>query len=89
MLLENPVPEETEKEVMVEVPDGDDIQNWFTYHSPTEQTIPRFKSIREAGLALARTIMINCPESADRSAAIRKVREAVMTANASIACCGK
>jgi len=39
-------------------------------------------------LELALVILEHTPPSADQSAAIRKVREAVMTANASIACGG-
>jgi hypothetical protein len=34
----------------------------------------------------AETIIRNTPPGSDQSAAIRKVREAVMTANAAIAC---
>jgi hypothetical protein len=63
-----------------------DIDNWFTYHSPTPEQLPKYQAIREAGKHLAKTIMDNTPSSADQSAAIRLVREAVMTANASIAC---
>lgn len=67
---------------------NDQLQNWFTYHAPSEEQIPKYQAIRQAALALAETIVDNTPESADQSDAIRKVREAVMTANASIACGG-
>jgi hypothetical protein len=40
--------------------------------------------IHAAGLALARTIVANTSPSADQSAAIRKVREAVWTADAAL-----
>jgi hypothetical protein len=66
-----------------------DLQNWFTYHSPTPDQVPNYLAIREAGLAFARVLLANSPSSADQTAAIRKVREAVMTANQSIACGGK
>ena len=66
-----------------------DVENWFTYHKPTEEQIPKYQAIREAGKALAEAIRIHCPDSADRSAALRKARESVMTANASIACGGR
>lgn len=66
-----------------------DIDNWFTYHAPNSEQIPKYQAIREAGHALASAIVNNAPQSADQSAAIRKVREAVMTANAAIACDGK
>jgi hypothetical protein len=63
--------------------------NWFCYHPPSPEQIPAYEEIREAGLAFARVILRLTPPSADQSAAIRKVREAVMTANAAIACQGQ
>jgi len=65
------------------------LQNWFTYHSPGPEHLDAYKAIRDAGLALAEQIMELAPASADQTAAIRKVREAVMTANAAIACGGQ
>ena len=65
------------------------LQNWFTYHSPTVDQIPKYQAIRDGGLALATAINENVPDCADKSAAIRKVREACMTANAGLACGGK
>ena len=66
------------------------LDNWFTYHAPTgDDQINGYKLIRNAGRELAGVIARWTPESADQSAAIRKVREAVMTANAAIACGGK
>ena len=65
------------------------LKNWFTYHSPTSEALPKYQAIREAGFTLAKAIVNNSPASADQTAAVRKVREAVMTANAAIACDGK
>lgn len=81
------------------------LSNWFTYHPPSHTPIPTFDgeghvngqttqpeayiAIRDAGQAFAMTIRRLTPPSADQTAAIRKVREAVMTANAAIACEGK
>lgn len=62
-----------------------EIQNVFSYHAPKPGQPERYEAIRAAAAMLARSIVTNCPPSADRTAAIRKVREAVMTANASIA----
>lgn len=57
----------------------------FTYHSPKGDQPKMYAAIREKALELAQVI-INCtPPSADQTAAIRLLREAVMTANASIA----
>lgn len=61
-----------------------DIETLFTYHAPTELQIQQLKEVREAGKNLARVIMHNCPPGPDRTTAIRKLRETVMTANASI-----
>lgn len=57
----------------------------FTYHSPTPAKAEAYEAIRRAGLELATAISELTPECADQSAAIRKVREAVMTANAALA----
>ena len=65
------------------------LQNWFTYHSPGNEQLAYYLAIREAGLAFARVIVANTPPCADQTAAVRKVREAVMTANQSIACGGE
>jgi hypothetical protein len=65
-----------------------DIENWFTYHAPTEDQRTRYVEIRAAAKHLAKVILDNTKPSADQTAAIRKVREAVMTANVSIACEG-
>lgn len=65
------------------------VEHWFTHHPPTSEQIDSYLALRNAGKALAHEILTHCPPSADRSAAIRKVRECVMTANASIACEGR
>ena len=66
------------------------IENWFTHHPPTTTAqTDAYRMIRNAGRILAETIINMSPPSADQTAAIRKVREAVMTANAAIACGGK
>lgn len=70
------------------MPTPDELHNWFTYHSPSPDQLPKYLAIREAGLELARVITNNSPQCADQTAAIRKIREAVMTANAAIACYG-
>jgi len=61
------------------------LEETFTYHAPTSEQIQHYASIREAAKVLAYEILRYAPKCADRSAAIRKVREAVMTANAAIA----
>jgi hypothetical protein len=63
----------------------DAIEELFTYHAPTGKEPELYSRIRAAAKVLARVIDECCPAGPDRSAAVRKVREAVMTANASIA----
>lgn len=63
-----------------------DIENWFTYHSPKGDQPAQYERIRASAKALANVIINSTPASADQTAAIRKLRECVMTANASIAC---
>lgn len=65
------------------------LDNWFTYHSPDATQLPKYLAIREAGKAFAEAIVANSPDCADTTAAVRKVRESVMTANQAIACGGE
>lgn len=65
------------------------LGNWFTYHSPTAEQQIGYKAIRDEALQLAKVIRDHAPACADTTAAIRHLREAVMTANAAIACGGK
>lgn len=68
------------------IPTNGDIDTWGKYHTPKPDQIVRYGELRDEGLTLMRLIKKNCPPGADRTAAIRKVREAIMTANAAIAC---
>jgi hypothetical protein len=65
------------------------LENWFTYHSPTPEQLPKYLAIREAAKHFAEVVVENTPSSADQTAAVRKIREATMTANQSIACNGE
>lgn len=67
----------------------ENLENWFTHHPPTKDQIDQYHMVRAAGKAMALAVLNNTPPSADQTTAIRKVREAVMTANAAIACGGK
>jgi hypothetical protein len=66
-----------------------DIDNWFQYHTFTSEQITQSNEIRTAAKIFAETINRHVPAGADKSAAIRLVREATMTANAAIACHGE
>lgn len=69
--------------------DSTTLDNWFMHHPPTEEQVALYQGLRRAARNFAEAIAANTPPSADQTAALRKVREALMTANASIACGGK
>jgi len=69
--------------------DGTHLNDVFSYHSPQGDQAKQYETIRAAARGFAEVILVECPGCADRSDALRKVREAVMTANASIALQGK
>lgn len=60
------------------------ILHLFTYHEPTGEQVGKMGKLREKARELAHLIVEVCPPSADRSDAIRKLREVVMTTNAGI-----
>lgn len=64
----------------------DDILRWFTHHPANTEQYRTYELIRNRAYDLAMLIAKGCPPSADRTDAIRKLREVVMTAIASIAC---
>jgi len=64
----------------------EDINRWFKHHSPNPSQSRRYEIINSAAKQLALAIIICTPPCADQTAAVRKVREARMTANAAIAC---
>lgn len=55
-----------------------------SYHKPTDLEIAQIANVRYFTKQFIIAIVKNCPASPDRSAAIRKAREAMMTANAAI-----
>lgn len=55
------------------------------YHAPTEDQVMRHEQLAQAAESLIQAILAYAPDCADRTAAIRKVREAKMTASAAIA----
>jgi hypothetical protein len=62
------------------------LNDWFTYHSPSPEQQKHYVAIREAARHFAGVLVEHTPPSADQTAAIRLLRECVMTANAGIAC---
>lgn len=61
------------------------VDDVFTYHAPNEDQLKRLQAVREKAKELAHAMLDNVPPCADQQAAMRLLREAVMTANAAIA----
>jgi hypothetical protein len=66
-----------------------DLEHLFSYHAPTGNKPAQYEAIRAAAKEFAKVLIDNTPESADQAAALRSLRECVMTANASIALDGR
>jgi len=62
-----------------------DINNIFSYHAPKKDQPKRYEEIRGAARIFAQILIDNTPASNDQDTALRKLRECVMFANASIA----
>lgn len=63
----------------------DNLDSIFTYHPADDLQVIRYEAIRSKAKEMAEVILDNTPLCADQTAAIRKLRESVMTANAAIA----
>jgi hypothetical protein len=61
------------------------LEQVFTYHAPTPPLPDAYEAIRGAARLFAVTNLECTPVCADQQAALRHVREAMMTANAAIA----
>lgn len=68
--------------------DINDLKKWFSYHPPTKDgtQIERYERIRRAGWQFAQEIYTMTCVCEEKEIAMRKIREAVMWANAAIAC---
>lgn len=62
-----------------------DLENMFTYHRPTPDQGDRYNRLRAAAKTYAEAIDSICPDSAEKTLAIRDVQRASMMANAAIA----
>jgi hypothetical protein len=63
----------------------EEITALMSYKAPTPEKLVKFAAVREAATALVAAIDEHCPPSADRTAAVRQVQDALMTANRAIA----
>ena len=66
-----------------------DLEHLLTYHPPKPSQVAHYEAIRAAALRFAAVLLEHTPISADQAVAVRKLRECVMTANASIALEGR
>jgi len=65
------------------------LQDVFSYHRPDLTQLECIAAIRTAATDFAAVIIANAPTCADQQAALRHVREALMTANAAVVLRGK
>ncbi len=63
----------------------DNLADVFAYHPPVGNQAQRHAAVKTAAHAFAEAILTLAPDCADRAAALRHVREAMMTASAAIA----
>lgn len=61
----------------------------FSHHPQTPEKVVHYEAIHEGAKRFAQIILAHTPPSADQSAALQLLREAAMTANASIALDGR
>lgn len=62
-----------------------DLDNLFTYHTPTLQQIGRYSDLRSKAKELAALVITTTPQSREQSLALTAIQQAVMWANAAIA----
>ena len=63
-----------------------DLDNWFTHHVPSTDQIGSYTTIRNKAKELAELFDSVVPDCADKTAAVRHLRETVMVMNLAIAC---
>jgi hypothetical protein len=64
----------------------DDLARRFTYHPPKLEQPERYECIRAEALGMAITLCELAPDSRERALALTNLQQAVMWANAAIAC---
>ena len=63
-----------------------DLDNWFSYHTPRPEQIQTYTDVRNKAKELAELFNSVVPDCADKTAAMRHLRETVMAMNLTIAC---
>lgn len=62
-----------------------DVEHLFKYHPPTPEQQVAYDNLTSAFKVAADAILAYCPDTAERTLAIRKLQETRMWANASVA----
>lgn len=65
-------------------PTFSEMMESFDHHQPSSGQVQRIHNVRAAAKAFAVVIWQNSPDGADRTCAVRKAHEAMMTANKAI-----
>lgn len=63
----------------------ENLRHAVYYHAPTPEKAVKYKGIADACYEFMGVVLENAPDCADRSAALRSIREARMWANSAIA----
>ena len=63
-----------------------DLDNWFQYHAPRLEQVQTYNDIRNKSKELAELFNAVLPDCADKTAAMRHLRETVMAMNLAVAC---
>ncbi len=62
------------------------LDNWFSYHAPDPDQQKAYTDIRVKAKQLAEMFNAYAPDCADKTAAMRELRNTVMAMNLTIAC---
>lgn len=63
-----------------------DLDNWFSYHAPRPEQVQTYNDIRNKAKELVELFNSVVPDCADKTAAVRHLRETVTAMNLTIAC---
>jgi hypothetical protein len=63
-----------------------ELDNWFAYHAPNAVATVHYNELRAKAKELAEMFNNSVPDCADKTAAMRKLRDTVMAMNLAIAC---
>jgi hypothetical protein len=61
------------------------LENIYTYHPPTQETLPKFEQLRSKAKEFACLIQEICPDSRERAAGLTNLENALFWVNASVA----